>query len=95
MDYTPPPRFYPGPNEYRAASGPVEVICRAMGGSGEGSVSYQWSSTCRACSFRTDTRRVVYRAAVHSGDTGIHTCTARRGEEFGSASIEFNVVGKC
>ena len=37
---------------------------------------------------------VINRQAVHSGDTGTHTCTATRGGESASASIMFNVVGE-
>ena len=94
VTYNPPPGFIPGPNEYRAASGPVTVTCTAVGG-GTGPVSYQWSSTCRNCPFKTNSSsNSVTRAAVHSGDTGF-TCMATRGSITGTASINFNVVGKC
>ena len=93
VSYTPPPGFIPGPNEYRAASGPVTVTCTAVGGTGP--VSYQWTSNCRDCSFQTETSSSVHRAAVHSGDTGIHTCTATTASDtHGNRSISFNVVGK-
>ena len=92
VSYTPPPGFFPGPNEYRAASGPVTVTCTAIGGT-EG-VSYQWSSTCRDCVFKTKTTKMVERAVVHSGDTGTHTCTAVKGGMVGNASITFVVKGK-
>ena len=92
VSYTPPPGFIPGPNEYRAASGPVNVTCTAIGGTRD--VSYQWSSTCRNCPFKTETTRMVERAAVHSGDTGTHTCKAVKGDSEGSASITFIVKGK-
>ena len=92
VSYTPPPGFILGPNEYRAASGPVIVTCIAVGGTGP--VSYKWSSTCRDCPFQTATSSSVYRAAVRSGDTGTHTCTATRGSIHGSSSFSFNVVGK-
>ena len=91
--YTPPPGFIPGPNEYRAASGPVNVTCTAVGGTGP--VSYQWSSTCRNCPFLTENSGSIIREAVHSGDTGDHTCTATRNSRIhGSGSISFNVVGE-
>ena len=93
VSYTPPPGFIPGPNEYRAASGPVTVNCTAVGGTGP--VSYQWSSTCRACNFQTASKRIIIRAAAISGDTGTHTCTATSGSKIGSRSIIFKVVGKC
>ena len=91
VDYTPPPGFTPGLNEYRAASGLVTVTCTATGGTGY--ASYQWSSTCRDCPFESATSRSIRRGSVNSGDTGIHTCTATRGGIAGNASIEFNVVG--
>ena len=40
VSYIPPPGFTPGPNEYRAASGPVVVTCTATGGSGSGDYQY-------------------------------------------------------
>ena len=81
-----------GPNEYRAASGPVIVTCTANGGTGN--VSYRWSSTCRSCPFKTATTRMIIRGAVHSGDNGTHTCMAATAEVEGSASITFVVKGK-
>ena len=93
VDYDPPADFTPGPNEYRAASGPVTVTCTATG-TGTGAVSYQWSSTCRSCPFQTATTSSILRAAVHSGDTGTHTCTATQGGVTASASIDFQVVGE-
>ena len=93
VDYDPPADFTPGPNEYRAASGPVTVTCTATG-TGTGSVTYQWSSTCRNCDFRSSTSNSIFRAAVHSGDTGTHTCVATRGGSTASASIDFSVVGE-
>ena len=93
VDYDPPADFTPCPNEYRAASGPVTVTCTATG-TGTGAVSYQWSSTCSNCPFQTSTTSLITRAAVHSGDTGTHTCTATQNGATASASIDFNVVGE-
>ena len=93
VDYTPPADFTGGPNEYKAASGPVTVTCTATG-PGTGAVSYQWSSTCRDCPFQSATSSSIRRPAVHSGDKGTHTCTATRGGCSASASIDFHVVGK-
>ena len=81
-----------GPNEYRAASGPVTVTCTAIGETG--SVSYQWSSTCSNCPFQTATSGMITRGAVHSGDTGTHTCNATTSANVGSASIKFSVKGE-
>ena len=89
MSYEPPPDAELGPNQYRAASGPVTVTCMPAG-----PVSYQWSSTCRNCPFQTANSGSITRAAVHSGDTGDHTCTATSGSISGSETISFNVVGK-
>ena len=99
VSYTPPPGFIPGDStEYKAASGPVIVTCTASEGAGSGDYVYVWTSTCSSgCDFQmTSTGRtsVITRPAVHSGDTGTHTCTATRGGESASASIMFNVVGE-
>ena len=95
VSYTPPPGFTPGPNEYRAASGPVVVTCTATGGTGSGDYGYEWTSTCSSsCFFSFQTIGVLSRVAVHSGDIGTHTCTASRGGDSASASIVFNVVGE-
>ena len=90
VSYTPPPGFIPGPNEYRAASGPVIVNCNVTGGT---SISYKWSSNCR-CPFQTATSETISRGAVHSGDIGTHTCTATAAESVGNASINVTVVGE-
>ena len=97
VSYTPPPGFTPGPNEYRAASGPVVVTCTATGGSGSGDYEYVWTSTCSGCVFKrksTGVASVISRTAIHSGDIGTHTCTASRGGDSASDSIVFNVVGE-
>ena len=94
--YTPPPGVELGPNEYRAASGPVIVTCTAIGGT---EISYQWSSTCRDCPFQeTDAKsnsNKVLRATVQSGDTGIHTCRATDNNgNTGTNSTTFTITGK-
>ena len=93
VDYVRPADFFPGVNEYRAGSGPVTVTCKVEG-PGSGTVSYQWSSTCRNCPFRTATSSVIRRAAVHSGDNGTHTCVVTKGGSTARASIDFLIVGK-
>ena len=94
VSYNPPPGVVLGPNEYRAASGPVNVTCSVEGANG--TVRYQWSSTCRNCVFKNLKSNSVFRAAVHSGDTGSHTCRATDGRSIsGSDTINFHVVGKC
>ena len=100
VNYTRPADFDGGPNEYRAASGPVTVTCTATGGRRSGTISYQWSSNCRSCPFQFSTSSSITRAAVHSGDNGTHTCVATRGAdtedaaEVADAGITFNVVGQ-
>ena len=94
VDRTDPPGFTPeNPSDYRAASGPQIVTCTATGGTGSGP-TYQWSSTCAGCAFSSTTDAVIIRPALHSGDTGTHTCTATRGGETAMDSIEINIVGE-
>ena len=93
VNYTHPDDFNGGPNEYRAASGPVIVTCTATG-AGSGTISYQWSSTCRNCPFQSATSSSIRRAAVHSGDNGTHTCAVSRNGGTARVSIEFLVVGQ-
>ena len=92
VSYIPPPGAELGPNEYRAASGPVTVTCTAVGSTDP--VSYQWSSTCTNCPFQTENSMSVIRLAVRTGDIGNHTCTATSGLISGSKTISFDVVGK-
>ena len=98
VSYTPPPGFTPGPNEYREASGPVVVTCTATGGAGHEDYLYEWTSTCANCEFQMSSLSgetiIINQTAVHSDDTGTHTCTASRGGESESDSIVFIVVGK-
>ena len=91
VNYTPPPGFGAGPSEYRAASGPVEITCKL-----QGAVGYQWSSTCRDCPFQSSNSSVIFinRGALHSGDTGNHTCTVLIDDVMQNATIDFKVVGK-
>ena len=93
VDYTRPSDFNGGPNKYRAGSGPVTVTCTATG-AGTGTINYQWSSTCRDCPFQSATSSSIRRGAVHSGDSGTHTCVATRSGGTASASIDFCVVGE-
>ena len=98
VEGTPPPGFTPGgPTEYRAASGPYNFTCTATGGAGAGNYSYVWTSTCAGCAFQTSSTGAtskISRQALHSGDSGTHTCTATRGGESGSDTININIVGE-
>ena len=97
VDGSPPPGFTPGPDEYRAASGPYTFTCTATGGAGSGDYEYVWTSTCSSCDFKTSStgaKSEIYRQALHSGDGGTHTCTATRGGVSGNASIDITIVGE-
>ena len=99
VEGTPPPGFTPGsPTEYRAASGPYTFTCTAIGGAGTGSYEYVWTSTCQSgCEFQTSSAGAtseIFRQALHSGDSGTHTCTATRRGESGSDTINVTVVGE-
>ena len=93
VDYTSPPDFVGGPNEYRAASTLI-LICQVTGGSW----TYDWTSTCSTGCFinsQTFQNQVVDRTVLQSVDSGTYTCMATRGSDTGSATIEINVVGEC
>ena len=96
VDYTRPPDFVGGPNDYRAASR-LFLTCQVTGG-GSGPVTYNWTSTCSTgCFINSGTfqNQVVGRTVLQSVDSGIYTCMASRGSDTGSATIEINVVGEC
>ena len=89
VDYTPPPDFVGGPNDYRAASS-VTLTCKVSAGITDG-----WSSTCTGpssnCFVPGKTTENISRLVLQSSDSGTHTCYATRG---GNATIEMNVVGE-
>ena len=94
VDRTDPPGFtLENPTDYRAASGPHVFTCTATGGTGDGP-TYHWSSTCGICVFSSTTNAVILRTALHSGETGTHTCTATRGGVTAMDSFVINVVGE-
>ena len=89
VDYTSPPDFNGGPNDYRTASG-VTLTCQVSAG-----VS-MWSSTCTGPGsncfiYNGDGTNKISRTNLRSTDSGMHTCTATRG---GNYTIEMNVVGE-
>ena len=95
VDYIAPPDASGlGPNDYWAASGPMNVTCFAAGSTG--TVTYQWSSNCRMCRFGSNpTTQSVIVPVLSSGLTGNATCTAM--DATGStnrSSTELVVVGK-
>ena len=89
VDYTPPPDFNGGPNDYRAASS-VTLTCDVSGNS-------WWSSTCTGpssnCFVPGKTTETISRLVLRSTDSGTHTCTSTRGIG-NTATIEMNVVGE-
>ena len=95
VDYTTPPDFVGGPNDYRAAS-EVFLTCQVEGE--DGSETYQWSSTCTgpgySCFVPGKTNETIARTTLRSTDSGNHTCTATRGGLSGNDTIEMNVVGE-
>ena len=88
IDYTPPPDFVGGPNDYRAASS-VTLTCQVERVTQ--TVSYDWTTTLSL--FNESTLR---RDILHSDDTGNHTCTVtdRSSGLTGRATIEMNIVGE-
>ena len=80
---------------YQAAT-PVNVMCR-VSGDYYTPVTFQWSSTCTGDCFILDSNLPnVNQSALHSIDSGLHTCTVIDAVgNTGSASIRMNVVGKC
>lgn len=60
-----------------------------------GSYSYQWSSDCTGdCFVRTQVSPVISRSALHSADSGNHTCTVT--DSVGNSGIQtvsIDVIG--
>ena len=98
VDYTPPPDFVGGPNDYRASSS-VTLTCRVEGETGL--ETYQWSSTCTGpwshCFVHGSYYQTISRTTLRSTDSGNHTCTATNPYNglAGTATIEMNVIGMC
>ena len=94
VEYTAPPGFVGGPNDYRVASS-LTITCQVEGETG--SETYLWTSTCTGCFINglTEENQVVGRGSLQSVDSGTYTCMATRGSDTGSATIEINVVGEC
>ena len=92
-DYTHPPDYVGGPNDYKTASR-LTLTCQVTGGNG--TVTYEWTATCTGCFISMDTfqNQVVGRSSLQSVDSGNFTCTATRGVEMGNATIEIIVVGE-
>ena len=85
---TNPPDFTPeNDNDYRTSSGPHIFTCTATGGTGSGSIQYQWTSL--SPTFQVS-GSVITRQSVHLIDDGTHTCTAIRGSD----TVTINIVGE-
>ena len=89
---TDPPDFTPeNDNDYRASSGRHNFTCTATGGTGSGTIMYQWTSS--STTFQSSSREIT-RQSVNSVDEGTHTCTATRGSDTGTATITIDIVGE-
>ena len=92
VDYTSPPDFVGGSNDYRAAS-TLLLTCQVTGGSG--TISYLWISTCTGCFVLRKTDQTISRITLRSSESGTHTCTATDSVgNSGSASIMANIIGR-
>ena len=88
-----PPEASLGENRYLAAAGPITVECLAV--EANGSVTFEWSSTCEECPFNTSTGSTIVIPYLTSNVTGEHTCTATdESGESKNVTLEFNVVGE-
>ena len=83
------------PKQYIAASGPFTFICNVQGATEE-PLTYRWSSTCLGCPFSTAKSVSVYRAALRSTDSGIHTCNVieENTGRCGNGSFQMTIVGR-
>ena len=71
----------------------MSLLCNAEGGILP--VSYQWNSTCDGLCFTTEkTTQRIGKSALHSRDTGNHTCSV---EDYtghsGNDTIQMIVIG--
>lgn len=78
---------------YQAGSS-VTLTCQAYGGSLP--LTYVWNSTCRGnCFVLEEITQSVTRSALHSRDSGIHTCSVvDYVGHSGFAMIQMTVSGK-
>lgn len=87
-----PPGAYLGENRFLAAAGPITVECLPV--KANGTVTFEWSSTCEACPFINSTLSTIVIPYLTSDVTGNHTCNATdESGESKEATLEFNVVG--
>ena len=92
IQYTPPSDVSFRPPNYRPAT-PVTLTCEVEGANG--TVSYQWTSTCSSCFVPGQTSQSVSRNSLFSIDAGVHTCTITDGSgNSGNASTEMNIIGQ-
>ena len=88
-----PPGAYLGENRFLAAAGPITVECLPV--KANGTVTFEWSSTCEACPFINSTLSTIVIPYLTSDVTGNHTCNATdESGESKEATLEFNVVGE-
>ncbi len=91
IQYSPPAGVTLTPPYYQAGTS-VSLRCDAVGTNG--SVSYQWSSTCGSICFVSGSSQTVSRDRLWSYDAGHHTCVATDGAgNTGLTTIEMNIIG--
>lgn len=79
------------PPNYRAATS-VSLHCLAVGTNG--SVRYQWSSTCGSGCFVSGSSQTVSRDRLGSQDAGQHTCVVTDDAgNTGLATAEMSIIG--
>ena len=77
------------------ASSSLNLTCSVQGQS-DAQLSYQWTSTCTGnCFVLGSTTQSITQTALHSVDSGTHTCsvTDALGNQ-GMATIQMTVVGE-
>ena len=89
---TDPPDFTPeNVDDFRTSSGPHTFTCTATGGTGSGTITYQWTSS--SPTFQASSS-VITRQSVFNLDDGTHTCMATRNGQSGFATTTVNIVGE-
>lgn len=87
----------PGENSAYTAGSSVTLVCEASGEKIVGPMTFTWTSTCTLgnCFVQDMNGAEVSSIALHSRDSGIHTCTVMdEVGNFGSNDIQMNVIGE-
>ncbi len=92
IQYGPPAEVTLRPPNYRAATS-VSLRCDAT--ETNGSVTYQWISTCGSGCFVSGSSQTISRSYLFSHDAGNHTCVVTDGAgNAGTATTVMNIIGK-